>query len=233
MPQGVAQSNRFRRYVSGGHADGVLMVSFHASDALLKGLLETGVPTVLGGRPIADLEVSYVDADNIGGARAATAHLLARGKKVIGTITGPLDMAAGLDRLTGYREALRESGASADPTLEETGDFSQDSGARATDLLLARRPDIDAIFAASDVMAVGALQALERAGRRAGADVAVVGFDDSDAARLASPPLTTVRQPIEDMGRQMAAILLEHILEGTNSPRQVVLGTELVIRSSS
>ena len=233
MPQGVQQSTRFHRYVTGGHADGVLMVSFHASDALLKALLATGVPTVLGGRPIADLEVSYVDADNVGGARMATDHLLARGRKVIATITGPLDMAAGLDRLTGYRQALHEGGATTDPTLEETGDFSQDSGAQATDILLARRPDIDAIFAASDVMAAGALQALERAGRRPGADVAVVGFDDSDAARLANPPLTTVRQPIEDMGRQMAAILLEHISEGTSSPRRVVLGTELVVRSTT
>jgi DNA-binding LacI/PurR family transcriptional regulator len=100
-------------------------------------------------------------------------------------------------------------------------------------VLLARRPDIDAIFAASDVMAAGALQALERAGRRAGIDVAVVGFDDSDTPRLANPPLTTVRQPIEDMGRQMAAILLEHIAEGTRAPRRVVLDTELVVRSSS
>lgn len=168
-----------------------------------------------------------------GGARAATSHLLARGRKVIATIAGPPDMAAGLDRLNDYRDALQEANAMSDSTLEEAGDFAQESGARAMDALLRRRPDIDAVFAASDLMAAGALRSLALAGRRVPEDVAVVGFDDSDAARLASPPLTTVRQPIEAMGRRMAPILLDRIATGNSSARHLVMDTDLVVRSTT
>ena len=233
MPHGTRQSERFQRYVMGGHADGVLIVSFHASDVLLQTLLASRVPIVLGGRPVTDLGVSYDDADNRGGAQLAAHHLLERGRTTVATITGPTDMAAGLDRLQGYRDALAGAGHEPDPSLEEIGDFSQDSGHRAMQALLRRRPDLDAVFAASDLMAAGALRVLAAAGRRVPEDVAVVGFDDSDAALLATPPLTTVRQPMEDMGRRMATMLLERITGGNDEPTQVVVDTELVIRSTT
>jgi DNA-binding LacI/PurR family transcriptional regulator len=117
------------------------------------------------------------------------------------------------------------------------GDFGQASGEHATARLLERRPDVDAIFTASDLMAVGVLRALRRAGRRVPDDVAVIGFDDLPIGRHTDPPLTTVRQPIEEMGARMTRELLGQIVAGQgagpSAPRRVVLDTELVLRASA
>jgi len=138
-------------------------------------------------------------------------------------------MPAGQDRLAGYRAALVAAGLGPDPDLEESADFTQDAGAQAMDLLLRRRPTLDAVFAASDLMAVGALQTLEEWGRRVPEDVAVVGYDDDPVAAGTNPPLTSVWQPIEEMGREMARLLLEP----DPTPRRVMLATELRVRRSS
>ena len=151
----------------------------------------------------------------------------------IATIAGPADMGAGVDRLAGYRDGLEEAGSSAGRDLESVADFGQDGGLRAMRELLERRPDIDAVFAASDLMAAGALQALREAGRRIPDDVAVVGFDDSPLAATTQPPLSSVRQPIEEMGREMVRLLVESMERPDPVPRHVVLGTELVRRASS
>jgi DNA-binding LacI/PurR family transcriptional regulator len=145
-------------------------------------------------------------------------------------------MGAGRDRLEGYRTALAEAGLPAEDPLVATGDFSEASGARAMASLLARRPDLDAVFAANDLMAVGALRALREAGRRVPEDVAVVGFDDSPLSRVTDPPLSSVRQPVEEMGREMARVLVDLIAtDGDPGPQPpcVVLPTELVVRASS
>jgi DNA-binding LacI/PurR family transcriptional regulator len=142
-------------------------------------------------------------------------------------------MGAGVDRLAGYREALADAGIAPDPTLETTGDFTQEGGTAAMELLLAARPDIDAVFAASDLMASGAMSALEAAGRRIPQDVAVVGFDDSPIATSVRPRLTSVRQPIEEMGHEMARLVVDAV-EGTDPvQRRVILATELIRRASS
>ena len=142
-------------------------------------------------------------------------------------------MAAGIDRLRGYRDGLAEAGLATDPKLQATGDFTQESGAAAMKRLLAARPDIDAVFAASDLMAAGALTVLAAAGRRVPADVAVVGFDDSPVATSTTPQLTSVRQPIEDMGREVARLLVDAVEAADLVPRRVILATELVRRASS
>jgi DNA-binding LacI/PurR family transcriptional regulator len=225
---------RLERYVVGGHVDGVLLASLHGDDPL-PGLLErAGVPAVMVGRPAGrGGPGSYVDADNRGGARVAVAHLVERGRRRIATITGPLDMGVGLDRLDGYRDGLATAGLPADPGLVVPGDFTEEAGAAATARLLARPgPPVDAIFAASDLMAAGALRALRAAGRRIPEDVAVVGFEDSAVARYAQPPLTTVRQPIEEMGRQATRLLLAKVA-GEATGMHLVLDTELVVRAST
>jgi DNA-binding LacI/PurR family transcriptional regulator len=161
------------------------------------------------------------------------AHLSGRGRRRIATIAGPLDMGVGLDRLDGYRDGLAAAGLAADPGLVESGDFTEESGAAATARLLARPgPPIDAVFAASDLMAAGALRTLRAAGRRVPEDVAVVGFEDSAVARYAQPPLTTVRQPIEEMGRQATGLLLAKVA-GQATGTHLVLDTELVVRAST
>jgi DNA-binding LacI/PurR family transcriptional regulator len=188
---------------------------------------------VAAGRPPHGTTASYVDVDNRGGARTAVEHLVDSGRRVIGTIAGPQDMTPGIDRLGGYRDALAAADREADPRLEAIGDFTQESGVLAMERLLAARPDIDGVFAASDLMAAGAISALAAAGRRIPEDVAVVGFDDSPVATTIRPALTSVRQPIEEMGHEMARLLIDAV--GGRDPvvRRVILDTELIRRASS
>ena len=233
IAQDLPDRSRLERYVVGGHVDGVLLASLHGDDPLPGALERASVPAVLAGRPAGPLPASYVDADNRGGAGKAVEHLVRRGRRRIATITGPLDMGVGLDRLEGYREGLAAAGLAADEDLVEPGDFTEEGGAAAMARLLARPgPPVDAVFAASDLMAAGALRALRAAGRRVPEDVAVVGFEDSAVARYAQPPLTTVRQPIEEMGRQAARMLLAKIA-GETGGMHLILDVDLVVRAST
>ncbi len=231
MAQDAAHRGRLERYVTGGHVDGVLLASLHGDDPLPRTLQRAGVPTVLVGRPAGDAPDSYVEADNRGGAMEAVVHLVGRGHRRIATITGPMDMAVGQDRLDGYQDGLRAAGLPADPQLVEGGDFTEE-GAAAMRRLLEREPGLDAVFAASDLMAAGALRALKAAGRRVPGDVAVIGFEDSMTARYAEPQLTTVSQPVEEMGRQATRLLLAKVAGGAAS-MSVILKTELVVRASA
>ncbi|MEU8796451.1 LacI family DNA-binding transcriptional regulator [Spirillospora sp. NPDC048819] len=227
IPSSPAGQARVERYVAGRHVDGVILLSQHGSDPLPAALLRTGVPVVSHGRPVSAAKPPYCDVDNVGGARAAVEHLLARGRRRIATITGPLDMSAGLDRLAGYREILSGTGRR---SLAAIGDFTRESGAAAMDQLLEDDPGLDAVFAASDLMATGALHSLRKAGRRVPDDVAVVGFDDIDAARYTDPPLTTVRQPIAEVARAVVRILLAGV---DDQAEPVIFPTELVVRDST
>lgn len=233
MPESVADEGRTADYLTAGHVDGALLVSLHADDPLPARLGAAGMPIVMVGRPQKDVTASYVDVDNRQGAQTAVAHLISGGRRVIATIAGPQDMAAGIDRLRGYRDALADGDLVADADLQAIGDFTQESGAAGMKRLLAGRPDIDAVFAASDLMAAGALTVLAAAGRRVPADVAVVGFDDSAVATSTTPQLTSVRQPIEAMGREVARLLVDAVEASDLVPRRVILATELVRRASS
>ncbi|MBE1495841.1 DNA-binding LacI/PurR family transcriptional regulator [Amycolatopsis lexingtonensis] len=218
------------RYLDGGHVDGALVVGMHGRRPLDLDWL--GIPVVFGGRPVGGGGCSsYVDVDNRGGAQRATQRLIDAGRRTVATIAGPQDMTAGVDRLLGYRQAVVGAGQ-ADRGLVVFGDFGQASGEHATTRLLDRRPHVDAIFAASDMMAVGAMRALHRAGRRVPGDVAVIGFDDLPIGRRTDPPLTTVRQPIEEMGARMTGELLA-MLGGSAAPRCAVLDTKLILRATA
>jgi DNA-binding LacI/PurR family transcriptional regulator len=229
----VGDRGRLERDVVGGRVDGVLLASLHGDDPLPGTLERAGVPAVLVGRPAGAGPASYVDADNRGGAGKAVDHLARRGRRRIATITGPQDMGVGQDRLDGYRDGLAAAGLAAADDLVEAGDFTEEAGAAAMGRLLRRPgPPVDAVFAASDLMAAGALRALRAAGRRVPEDVAVVGFEDSAVARYAQPPLTTVRQPIEEMGRQATRLLLAKIA-GETGDMHLILDVELVVRASA
>ncbi|MFS4092851.1 LacI family DNA-binding transcriptional regulator [Streptomyces sp. AF1A] len=230
---------RLAQYLAAHRVDGVLLVSVHADDPLPDLVAQMEIPAVISGPRSAVETLPSVDSDNYGGARSAAEHLLARGCRTIAHITGRLDVYGAQRRVEGYRDALLDAGYSADDILVEQGDFTEEGGRRAMARLLRRSPGLDAVFAGSDVMAAGARQVLREEGRRIPDDVALVGYDDSAIARHMDPPLTSVRQPIQEMGRAMIELLLGEIAgsrrAGSREPeqRQLVLPTELVPRASS
>jgi DNA-binding LacI/PurR family transcriptional regulator len=233
LARGEREHEKVEHYIRQGHVDGVFLISLHGEDPLPRALTGAGIPTVLNGRPRPGEHLPYVDADNRGGARAATAHLLASGRDRVATITGPLDMMVGVDRFDGYVDALRDAGKRLRKGLVEHGDFSKESGVRAMKALLRRRLELDAVFVANDLMAIGALEALRTLGRRVPDDVAVIGFDDVADAASTSPPLTTVRQPLEEMTRAMADLLLRRIDDPEVEGEFVVCPTNLIHRESA
>ncbi|WP_326585813.1 LacI family transcriptional regulator [Streptomyces sp. NBC_00487] len=233
------ERRRLAQYLAAHRVDGVLLVSVHADDPLPDLLSQLEIPAVISG-PRSELEtLPSVDSDNYGGGRSAVEHLLERGRTRIATITGRLDVYGAQRRVVGYREALEDAGREVDERLIVPGDFTEEGGRRAMAELLSRCPDLDAVFAESDVMAAGARQVLREAGRRIPDDVALVGYDDSAIARHMDPPMTSVRQPIVEMGRAMIDLLLDEIADRRPAVsrglerRQVMLPTELVARASS
>ncbi|WP_250400600.1 LacI family DNA-binding transcriptional regulator [Streptomyces cellostaticus] len=233
------ERQRLAQYLAAHRVDGVLLVSVHADDPLPDLLSQLEIPAVISGPRSATETLTSVDSDNYGGARSAVEHLLSRGRRRIAHITGRLDVYGAQRRVDGYRDALRDAGLPVDEDLIEPGDFTDEGGRRAMATLLERHPDLDAVFAGSDVTAAGARQVLREAGRSVPGDVALVGYDDSVIARHMDPPLTSVRQPIEEMGRAMIDLLLTEIAgrrpAATRDPRRLheVLPTELVGRASS
>jgi DNA-binding LacI/PurR family transcriptional regulator len=232
LARNVLERRTLGTFLAGQHVDGVVFASVHINDPLPAIIAELGIPAVSVGRLSAVPDLPFVDADNVGGAYGAVRHLLASGRRRIATIAGCLDTDVAQSRLTGYRDAVRDAGIVLEADLVVSGDFTDADGERAMRSLLQRRPDLDAVFAASDLMASGALKALATGGRRVPADIAVVGFDDSLIAAHTSPRLTSVRQPTDDMGREIVRMVLARIWSGT-MPSSRVLPTELVRRDSA
>ncbi|MEU9391934.1 LacI family DNA-binding transcriptional regulator [Streptomyces sp. NPDC048324] len=218
-------------YLRQGRADGALVVSTHAEDPLPALLAGARLPAVLFARPSRPVPLSYVDLAHRDGGRLAAEHLLGRGCRRLATICGPLDVPASQERLAGFRDTLARHGHPYVPVTE--GGFTLDSGVAAMSDLLEHHPDTDGVFAANDLMAHGACQVLRERGRRIPEDVAIVGFDDSTVAVTSRPPLTTVRQPVEEMAAEMARLLDEHILGARTEATSVVFEPELVVRESA
>uniref|UniRef100_A0AAU3GLA3 LacI family transcriptional regulator n=1 Tax=Streptomyces sp. NBC_01401 TaxID=2903854 RepID=A0AAU3GLA3_9ACTN len=230
-----AETSRAREdvvaYLRQGSADGALIVSTHAQDPLPGLLTDAGLPAVLYARPTRPVRISYVDLAHRDGARLAADHLLARGCRRIATISGPLDIPAGQERLAGFQAAMERHGYPDVPVAE--GQFTQESGEAAMERLLAEHPGLDGVFAGNDLMATGACHVLREHGRRVPEDVAVIGFDDSSAASACRPPLTTVRQPVEDMSAEMAGLLLDRLATPTRPATSVIFEPVLVVRDSA
>ena len=225
MGEPARDADRMERYLRAGHTDGVIVVSAHRADSLVAALTETRLPTVFVGRPLTqDKAFAYVDVDNREGGRIAARRLVDRGCRRIATISGPTDMAAGIDRLEGWRDVLAEAGLRTD--WVENGDFTPQGGAEAMHRLLAAHPDLDGVFVASDLMAAAAMVELQAAGRRVPEDVALVGFDASAAASMTRPPLTTIANPVSEMAVRATELLLR-LLRGEEVQPEV-LPTRLV-----
>lgn len=223
------ERDRVLRYVRGGHVDGVLLISAHAGDPFITDLARSGVPAVACGKPLGEnVTIPYVAADDCEGARQMTRYLVERGHRRIGMIAGP-QIVGGPERLQGYQDILGRKALKR--LVVSASDYSHEAGVTAMRQLLAASPDIDAVFVASDLLASGALTQLRRAGKRVPDDVAVGGFDDSRIARESDPPMTTIRQPLELVSREMVDVLLRLIRREEVSSR--VLPTELVVRESA
>jgi LacI family transcriptional regulator len=208
----------------------VIVSALPVDDPLAAQLLENEVPFVMIGRPDDLTKTSFIDVDNVNGAYSAVTHLIRLGYQRIATITGPLNTPVGLDRRQGYLNALNERGQVVDESLISEGDFTEAGGYLAMQRLLLYQPE--AVFVASDTMALGALRALRSAGLVVPRDIAIVGFDDLPSAAISDPPLTTVRQPIRRLGAEAVEALIDILTKGPQPPRHVVMTTQLVIRNS-
>ncbi|MDQ1526129.1 MAG: hypothetical protein QOG18_742 [Microbacteriaceae bacterium] len=224
-------STKVLRYLQGGNVDGALVLSHHSDDgAYLR--LARSLPVVFGGRPM-DNEYNdsfYVDSDNVDAAAMATRHLIERGRTRIATIAGPQDMAAGIDRLEGWRTTVEAAGLTPGPV--EVGDFTPPGGADAMRRLLERDGDFDAVFVASAQMASGALGVLREAGLSVPSDLGITTVDNDYFAMNAVPPLTTVEQPTPRQGAKIAEMLVD-LIEGRTIERHATIPTSLVIRDSA
>jgi LacI family transcriptional regulator len=219
-----------RQILYNGIIDGVIISSAIINDPLVDALQERNIPFVMVGEPRAAQHINFIDVDNDAGAQRAVLHLARLGYKRIATITCALNTEVGLARLAGYRQALYLSGLQEESTLIYEGDFSTESGYQGAKRLLPIKPD--AIFVASDPMTQGTYRALAESGVRIPEDIAIVGFDDLPFSAHLTPPLTTVRQPVINMGSVAVETLIDAIEHPERPVRHVRLPTELVIRSS-
>jgi len=221
----------FPRVSRKGLLDGVIVQSGHHGDQSIIGrLVDANMPLVVAGRPFRFDNVSYIDIDNIQAAYSAVRHLIGLGYRRIGTISGPVSSTVGIDRKEGYLKALAESSIPFDESLVAEGDFTESGGYAAMQSLLPAGPD--AVFAASDIMALGAIRAVREAGLRVPEDVAFVGFDDLPLAALSNVQLTTVHQPVVQFGIKAVEVLIDLVENGIAPPRHVIMDTELVVRGT-
>jgi LacI family transcriptional regulator len=227
------RTNYYAALLSNGLADGVVMVVPYEYEMLINAFKEHDLRYVLVDHHGNVSDEPSVTATNRKGTLDAMRHLLALGHTRIGFITGRLNLRCSLDRLQGYRDGLAEVGLAFDPTLVYEGDFEQMTGfAQAQQLLqLDSRPT--AIIASNDVMAFGAMDAVKEAGLHVGRDISVVGFDDIPMASQVFPSLTTIRQPMEDMGEAALELLVTLLAGRIPATYQRELGTELIVRDST
>jgi LacI family transcriptional regulator len=215
------------------NVDGVVLMGVDRSDPEVVKLVEAGIPLIGVDLDIAGPKATHVASDNVGGARLAVRHLHGLGHRRIATIAGPQDHKPGADRLVGFHAELRALGLETRPEYEQAGDWYTESGERAMTALLALSSPPTAVFAAADLMAVGAMKAAREAGLRVPDDLAVVGFDDIQLASLINPSLTTIRQDKVGVGEAAARALVEQIENPEAIPAALTLPVELVVRMSS
>lgn len=224
------EQRRATEFLTAGHVDGVLLVSSHATrKGIISEIVNARIPAIACGVPLGfEKKMGYVAADDYDGALDALRHLSDGGRKRIATIAGPQDTSGGIRRLKAYR---KHQGAGVDEDMIAFGDYSRESGAKGMREILNRAPDVDAVFAANDLMALGAIDVLKEAGRRIPEDVAVAGFDDIKVSATTVPTLTTVRQPFERISAEMVRLLLA-VIDGER-PAAITIPTELVVRVSA
>lgn len=232
MVKTESATSLYRRLLRGHHCDGIIMLASDVDAGIFPVLLEDGTPYILIGCHPRFPELNSINVENEEGARKAVAHLIALGHRRIATITGRPDTSPGGERLSGYSLALRAAALPVEPELVVKGDLTMRSGYAAMRHLLTLQERPTAVFAADDAMAAGALRAIQEAKLAVPDDIAIVGFDDASVATLTHPQLTTVRQPVHDVGAEAAHMLIAQLRGREKTPIQKLLPVELVVRQS-
>ncbi|MCA0294448.1 MAG: LacI family transcriptional regulator [Actinobacteria bacterium] len=210
--------------------DGALLIGGRSGDPLLKSLVRRKLPTVVLGRPLDGTEVSYVDLENVSASRMATKHLLDRGRRRLIHIAGPHQAAWGGDRAAGFAAEIAEHPGATGHVRECV--FSAAGGYEGARDALEQWPESDGLIVASEALLSGVLRAVAESGRSIPADLALVSFDDGPRLAFANPPITSVRQPLAEMGQAMARVLLDTI-DNRSARHTLHYPGELVIRASS
>jgi LacI family transcriptional regulator len=212
--------------------DGIILISAANRREKFSEIIQAGVPVVTVARELSDLPIDQIVTDNEQGGYLVGRHLIELGHRRIGCIAGPRDETPSADRIVGLRRALHEAGIDLPEGLVIRGDFTYESGHRVMAELLLRSPDLTAVFAANDRMAVGAMNYLWQTGRRIPDDISIIGFDDIPVAAMTCPPLTTIATPKADFARVSVSLLIERITNARREPVRVILPTRLVVRES-
>ncbi len=232
---GDSEMAAYRRMVAGNRVDGMIIARTRQQDARIRYLKEQDHPFVVSGRSAPDEESDfpYIDVDSQAGIYTVVQHFVELGHRDIGLILPAPDMAFTEYRHEGYRRGLMEAGLPYRPEYVVNGDLWWSGGFQGTQSLLDRHPELTAIIACNDLMALGAMSAIQGRGLQVGRDVAVAGFDDIPAAEYAYPPLTTVHQPIYEIGQRLVRMLIGIITATPPQETQVLLPSKLIVRASS
>jgi DNA-binding LacI/PurR family transcriptional regulator len=228
---GVQSVKSYKSLCQERGVDGVIIMGMRLDDPYLKEILSSHIPCVLIDIPLKNKKIGFVTSDNIAGAHRMTRYMLEQGHRTIALMNGHIQADVSLKRLEGYRQALSETGVPFDDGLVLDGGFTDERAREATYQLMAQRPDVTAIFCASDLMALGTLSALRSLGLDVPGDVSVAGFDNINVSAYCSPSLTTVNQNKYELGYQATQMLID-MLEGRQVAKEVKLTTELVLRES-
>jgi LacI family transcriptional regulator len=232
-PDTPEEDGAYRRMVEGRLVDGLLVVRTRRQDRRIAYLSDAGLPFVTFGRCDLDVDFPYVDEDGVQGIGLVTQHLIDRGHRRLAFIAAPNGLMFSLARRAGLDAALERNGLPLRPEYSMVGDLTQQGGFKAMNKLLNLTPPPTAVIACNDLMALGAISAAQKRGLVVGRDVAITGFDDTPLAEHSHPPLTTLRQPIYDIGRQICDMLIR-LIQGDELPeRHVLLQPELILRDSS
>ncbi|RPF29066.1 LacI family DNA-binding transcriptional regulator [Georgenia muralis] len=222
--------------LSSGLVDGLVVSPLRVTDALVTALREAPVPVVVIGRSLEDSGLNSVSTDSAGGIGQAVAHIVALGRRRIGFLNGPADTTPGSARRRGFDEAVEREGFSADLVDAETaGDFTVAAGRAGAQALLARHAGhrLDAIVAANDLLAIGAIKAVRETGLHVPEDVAVTGMDDTEIGQVYQPSLTSVSLHSSERGRRAAELMLALLDDPSSGPTNVFVAPELRVREST
>jgi LacI family transcriptional regulator len=223
----------YLQLLEGMHVDALIVTPTSKNRRHLARFIQEGIVVVQVDRRIEGLQADAVLVDNEAGAASAVSHLIAAGHSRIGILTGELEVTTASERLTGYERALKDHGIAVRPSLVRSGSFHREHAIEDATALIRSKPAPTAIFAANNILAEGALIALEQQRLRVPRDVSIVAFDDLRWMSMVEPPLTTVRQPVADMARSAAELALRRLGDGFEGrPSTVVFHTELIERGS-